>query len=104
MVEAMQAEIAELKRRLGQDSRNSSKPPSSDSPFVTPAPKGSVALIDDGLGQGSSMRRRQVQVPPLKFGFAGFRFPPAVIVVAVRSTDDHARLPPSRDAAGHRRG
>jgi IS6 family transposase len=41
-------------------------------------------LIDDGLGQGRPMRRRQVQVPPPKSGFAGFRFPPEVIVVAVR--------------------
>jgi transposase len=39
VVEALQTEIAELKRRLGQNSRNSSKPPSSDSPFVKPAPK-----------------------------------------------------------------
>ncbi len=39
MVEALQAEVAELTRRLGQNSRNSSKPPSSDSPFVKPAPK-----------------------------------------------------------------
>jgi hypothetical protein len=35
----LQAEIAELRRQLGQNSRNSSKPPSSDSPFVKPAPK-----------------------------------------------------------------
>jgi transposase len=33
------AEVAELKRRLGQNSSNSSRPPSSDSPFVKPAPK-----------------------------------------------------------------
>ena len=39
MVEALQAEVADLKRQLGQNSRNSSKPPSSDSPFVKPAPK-----------------------------------------------------------------
>ncbi|HJT90599.1 MAG TPA: IS66 family transposase [Mycobacterium sp.] len=39
MVEALQAEVADLKRQLGQSSRNSSKPPSSDSPFVKPAPK-----------------------------------------------------------------
>jgi hypothetical protein len=45
---------------------------------------GSVALIDDGLGQGRPMRRRQVQVPPPRSGFAGFRFPPEVILVAVR--------------------
>jgi transposase len=36
---ALEAENAELKRQLGQNSRNSSKPPSSDSPFVKPAPK-----------------------------------------------------------------
>jgi transposase len=35
----LEVENAELKRQLGQNSRNSSKPPSSDSPFVKPAPK-----------------------------------------------------------------
>jgi transposase len=35
----LQIEIAELRRQLGQNSRNSSKPPSSDSPFAKPAPK-----------------------------------------------------------------
>jgi transposase len=39
MVEELRAENAELRRRLGQNSRNSSKPPSSDSPFAKPAPK-----------------------------------------------------------------
>ena len=39
MVEALQAQVAELTARLGQNSRNSSKPPSSDSPFVKPAVK-----------------------------------------------------------------
>jgi transposase len=39
MVEALRAEVVELTRRLGQNSRNSSKPPSSDSPFVKPAPR-----------------------------------------------------------------
>ncbi|MDQ3522824.1 MAG: IS66 family transposase [Gemmatimonadota bacterium] len=42
-VEARNAELesenAELKRRLAQDSSNSSKPPSSDSPFRKPAPR-----------------------------------------------------------------
>ena len=33
-VAALEAENAELKRRLGMDSINSSKPPSSDSPFT----------------------------------------------------------------------
>ena len=36
---ALRAENAELKRRPGLDSRNSSKPPSTDSPFAKPAPK-----------------------------------------------------------------
>jgi transposase len=38
-VTQLRAENAELKRRLGMDSTNLSKPPSSDSPFVKPAPK-----------------------------------------------------------------
>ncbi|MEU1449050.1 IS66 family transposase [Streptomyces mirabilis] len=37
--ERLRAENAELKRRLAQDSSNSSKPPSSDSPFRKPAPR-----------------------------------------------------------------
>lgn len=39
MVEILRAEVAELKRQLGQNSRNSSRPPSLDSPFAKPAPK-----------------------------------------------------------------
>ena len=39
VVEVLRGDVAELKRQLGQDSRNSSKPPSSDSPFTKPAPK-----------------------------------------------------------------
>ncbi|MGH7128268.1 MAG: DUF6444 domain-containing protein, partial [Planctomycetaceae bacterium] len=35
----LEGEVAELRRQLGRNSRNSSKPPSSDSPFVKPAPK-----------------------------------------------------------------
>jgi transposase len=35
----LQVEVAELRRQLGQNSRNSSKPPSSDSPLAKPAPK-----------------------------------------------------------------
>jgi transposase len=38
-IEQLEAEVAELKRRLGMNSTNSSKPPSSDSPFVKPTPK-----------------------------------------------------------------
>jgi transposase len=39
VIAGLRAEVAELRRQLGQNSRNSSKPPSSDSPFVKPAPK-----------------------------------------------------------------
>jgi transposase len=35
----LEVEVAELRRQLGQNSQNSSRPPSSDSPFVKPAPK-----------------------------------------------------------------
>lgn len=35
----LKARIAELEARLNQNSRNSSKPPASDSPFVKPAPR-----------------------------------------------------------------
>ena len=38
-VAALEAENTKLKRRLGMNSTNSSKPPSSDSPFVKPAPR-----------------------------------------------------------------
>jgi transposase len=38
-LDALESENAELRRRLGQNSRNSSKPPSSDSPFMKPAPR-----------------------------------------------------------------
>lgn len=39
LVVALQARIVELEAQLRQNSSNSSKPPSSDSPFVKPAPK-----------------------------------------------------------------
>jgi transposase len=38
-VAVLEVENAELKRRLGMNSTNSSKPPSSDSPFTKPAPR-----------------------------------------------------------------
>ena len=38
-IKQLEAEVAELKRRLGMNSTNSSKPPSSDSPFIKPTPK-----------------------------------------------------------------
>ncbi len=39
LVEELRAEVAELKQQLGQNSQNSSRPPSTDSPFSKPAPK-----------------------------------------------------------------
>jgi transposase len=39
VVDGLRGEVAELKRQLGQHSRNSSRPPSPDSPFTKPAPK-----------------------------------------------------------------
>jgi len=38
-IEQLEADVAELRRQLGQNSRNSSRPPSADSPFTKPAPK-----------------------------------------------------------------
>jgi transposase len=38
-VEALKAEVARLREQLGQNSRNSSRPPSSDSPNAPPRPK-----------------------------------------------------------------
>lgn len=38
-IEQLEAEVAELKRQLGQNSQNSSRPPASDSPFTKPAAK-----------------------------------------------------------------
>jgi transposase len=38
-IEQLEAVVAELRQQWGQNSRNSSKPPSSDSPFTKPAPR-----------------------------------------------------------------
>ena len=45
---------------------------------------GTVAWTDDGLGQAGLMHHRRVRPPVQRSGFAGFRFPPEVITVAVR--------------------
>lgn len=39
LVAVLRAEVAELKRQLGRNSQNSSRPPSTDSPFAEPVPK-----------------------------------------------------------------
>jgi transposase-like protein len=41
-------------------------------------------LVDDSFRQAELMRRRHRRVPPPRSGFAGFRFPGEVIVLAVR--------------------
>nr|WP_281287634.1 DUF6444 domain-containing protein [Amycolatopsis rhizosphaerae] len=56
-VAVLEAENAELKRRLGMDSTNSSKPPSPDSPFTKPAPK--------------SLRRKSGRKPGGQLGHPG---------------------------------
>src|ERR671921_2243344 len=45
---------------------------------------GTVALTDHQLGQAELMRRRSPRVPAPRSSFAGFRFPPDVITIAVR--------------------
>lgn len=39
VVSQLRVEVAELRRQLGRSSRNSSQPPSADSPFDKPAPR-----------------------------------------------------------------
>lgn len=45
---------------------------------------GTVAFVDNWFGRAGSMRRRAARVAVPKSGFAGFRLPPDVIMVAVR--------------------
>jgi transposase len=60
-IEQLEAEVAELRRQLGQNSQNSSRPPSSDSPFVKPAPR--------------SLRRRSGRKPGGQPGHPGSTLP-----------------------------
>lgn len=45
---------------------------------------GTVSSADQRLGQAVLMRRCRVRLPAPRSSFAGFRFPPEVIMVAVR--------------------
>ena len=51
---------------------------------ATAAPTGSVASVESKIRQAWSMRRRSRRVPATRSTFAGFRFPPDVITLAVR--------------------
>src|SRR5437764_326939 len=46
--------------------------------------EGAVALVESKIRQAWSMRRRCRRVSALRSSFAGFRYPPDVILVAVR--------------------
>jgi hypothetical protein len=46
--------------------------------------RGSVASVKSKIRQAWSMRHRSHRVPASRSGFAGFRFPPDVITLAVR--------------------
>lgn len=66
MVEALRAQVAELTARLGQNSQNSSRPPSSDSPFTKPAPKslrGKTGRKPGGQAGHEGRTLRQVDNP-----------------------------------------
>jgi hypothetical protein len=69
--------------RTGRSSARSAPAPVGRPRSSTPF-RGSVASVEGGVGQAVSMRRRSARVPAPRSGFAGFRFPPEVIVVAVR--------------------
>jgi transposase len=68
LIERLAAENEELRRRLGSDSSNSSRPPSSDSPYDKPKPKRSGLRGRSGRKPGkqpgeSGTTRRQVADP-----------------------------------------
>lgn len=77
-LDALEAENVELRRRLGQNSRNSSKPPSSDSPFVKPA--------------GRSLRRKTGRKP------GGQQGHPGSTLAQVADPDESLRHEPGRYA------
>lgn len=63
---ALKARVAELEARLNQNSRNSSRPPASDSPFVKPSPKSLRARGQRRVGRPDGQQGftlEQVAVP-----------------------------------------
>jgi transposase len=77
-VAQLRAQVAELTARLGQNSQNSSRPPSSDSPFVKPAPK--------------SLRHRSGREP------GGQQGHPGSTLMQVADPDERLRHEPGRCA------
>jgi transposase len=70
LIEQLRAEIVELRRRSDQNSSNSSRPPSSDSPYDKPRPKSSGMPAGDGPRRkpgkqrgAAGKNRRQVRDP-----------------------------------------
>lgn len=66
--EQLRGENEDLRRRLGQDSSNSSRPPSSDGPLAGPRPTGSATRSRSGRRPGKQpgqpgVTRRHVAVP-----------------------------------------
>ena len=73
VIENLQSLVVELRRRLDADSSNSSRPPSSDSPFKRPPPKISGMPGGDGPARkrgkqrgAQGKNRRQVDNPDEK--------------------------------------
>lgn len=65
VIEALLERIASLEARLGKNSKNSSKPPSSDNPFAKPPPR--------------SLRKRSGRRPGKQPGEPGVRLEPAPV-------------------------
>jgi transposase len=75
VIENLQALVVEFRRRLDADSSNSSRPPSSDSPFKRPPPKISGMPGDEGPARqrgkqrgAQGKNRRQVDNPDERIG------------------------------------
>jgi transposase len=62
-VEALKAEVAQLREQLGQNSRNSSRPPSSDPPNAPPRPKRTPSGRKRGGQKGHRGHGRRLKPP-----------------------------------------
>ena len=59
-VEVLQAQVSQLQARTSQNSRNSSRPPSSDPPDAPPRPKGKPSPRKRGGQPGHKRHERQL--------------------------------------------